>query len=214
MGALRASTDIELEFHGHEDLGLSATSSLPTIMAGAKHASVPVIGLGEKAGNDPLEEVAVSLSQLHGGDAGLRLSELEKARSGLQPQRPSPYRSAKGLSASISSLQSGIHVDGPKDRRTYRALDPGLVGRSPPAAISSLLSKLQLSVTAGQTEPSSRASASTPSSQRAGCPGNGSGDLVRHSREFAGQWHVIGWSAMRVARQVGTFQSKLFWAQI
>ncbi|MGY4498389.1 isopropylmalate/homocitrate/citramalate synthase [Bradyrhizobium sp. GM24.11] len=58
--------------------------------------------------------------------------------------------------------ESGIHVDGLlKDRPTYQALDPGLLGRSHRivigehselAAITSLLSELQLSVTAEQTE--------------------------------------------------------------
>ncbi len=42
----RASTDLELEFHGHDDLGLATANTLAAAKAGASHASVTVIGLG------------------------------------------------------------------------------------------------------------------------------------------------------------------------
>lgn len=76
MAALRATTDLELEFHGHDDLGLATANTLAAIKAGATHASVTVIGLGERAGNAPLEEVAVALRQLYGRETGIVLSEL------------------------------------------------------------------------------------------------------------------------------------------
>ena len=57
---------------------MHAHNTLAAIKAGATHASVTVIGLGERAGNAPLEEVAVALRQLHGRDTGVLLSELEK----------------------------------------------------------------------------------------------------------------------------------------
>ncbi len=50
MAALRATTDLELEFHGHDDLGLATANTLAAVKAGATHASVTVIGLGERAG--------------------------------------------------------------------------------------------------------------------------------------------------------------------
>ena len=76
MAALRATTDLELEFHGHDDLGLATANTLAAVKAGATHASVTVIGLGERAGNAPLEEVAVALGQLYGRKTGIVLSEL------------------------------------------------------------------------------------------------------------------------------------------
>ncbi|MGY4485088.1 isopropylmalate/homocitrate/citramalate synthase [Bradyrhizobium sp. LM3.2] len=78
LAALRASTDLELEFHGHDDLGLATANTLAPIKAGATHASVTAIGLGQRARNAPLEEVAVALRQLYGRDTGVLLSELEK----------------------------------------------------------------------------------------------------------------------------------------
>lgn len=163
MAALRASTDLELEFHGHDDLGLATANTLAAIKAGATHASVTVIGLGERAGNAPLEEVAVALRQLYGGDTGVLLSELEKVAAAVAAAacRTIPLNKAI-VGEHVFTHESGIHVDGLlKDRTTYQALDPGLLGRSHRivigkhsglAAITSLLSELQLSVTAEQTE--------------------------------------------------------------
>ena len=74
--ARAAATDLELEFHGHDDLGLATANTLSAVQGGATHASVTVIGLGERAGNAPLEEVAVALRQLYGCETGVVLTEL------------------------------------------------------------------------------------------------------------------------------------------
>ncbi|QDP25347.1 homocitrate synthase [Bradyrhizobium cosmicum] len=159
MKALRATTDLELEFHGHDDLGLATANTLAAIKAGATHASVTVIGLGERAGNAPLEEVAVALKQLYGHDTGVVLSELENVAAvvAAAAARAIPLNKAI-VGEHVFTHESGIHVDGLlKDQRTYQALDPGLLGRanrivigkhSGLAAITSLLSELQLAVSA------------------------------------------------------------------
>ncbi|HXX66181.1 MAG TPA: hypothetical protein VEK07_03315, partial [Polyangiaceae bacterium] len=43
-------TDLELEFHGHDDLGLATANTLAAVQGGATHVSVCVLGLGERAG--------------------------------------------------------------------------------------------------------------------------------------------------------------------
>lgn len=156
IAALRATTDLELEFHGHDDLGLATANTLAAIKAGATHASVTVIGLGERAGNAPLEEVAVALKQLYGRDTGVVLSELEHVAAVVASAaaRAIPLNKAI-VGEHVFTHESGIHVDGLlKDQRTYQALDPGLLGRSNRivigkhsglAAITALLSELQLS---------------------------------------------------------------------
>ena len=155
MASLRATTDLELEFHGHDDLGLATANTLAAIKAGATHASVTVIGLGERAGNAPLEEVAVALKQLYGRDTGIVLSELENVASVVAAAavRAIPLNKAI-VGEHVFTHESGIHVDGLlKDQRTYQALDPRLLGRSNQivigkhsglSAITSLLSDLRL----------------------------------------------------------------------
>jgi homocitrate synthase NifV len=61
---LRARTGLELEFHGHDDLGLATANTLAALRGGAVHASVCVLGLGERAGNAALEQVAAAIPRL------------------------------------------------------------------------------------------------------------------------------------------------------
>jgi len=159
MAALRATTDLELEFHGHDDLGLATANTLAAIKAGATHASVTVIGLGERAGNAPLEEVAVALGQLYGRRTGIVLSELGNVASvvAAAAARTIPLNKAI-VGDHVFTHESGIHVDGLlKDQRTYQSLDPLLFGRSNRivigkhsglSAITALLTDLQLSASA------------------------------------------------------------------
>src|SRR5271157_5259056 len=163
MAALRATTDLELEFHGHDDLGLATANTLAAIKAGATHASVTVIGLGERAGNAPLEEVAVALRQLYGRETGIVLSELGNVASvvAAAAARSIPLNKAI-VGEHVFTHESGIHVDGLlKDQRTYQSLDPVLFGRSNRivigkhsglSAITSLLSDLQLSANADEAQ--------------------------------------------------------------
>jgi homocitrate synthase NifV len=161
MAALRATTDLELEFHGHDDLGLATANTLAAVKAGATHASVTVIGLGERAGNAPLEEVAVALGQLYGRKTGIVLSELGNVATivAAAAARTIPLNKAI-VGDHVFTHESGIHVDGLlKDQRTYQSLDPLLFGRSNRivigkhsglSAITSLLSDLELSANADE----------------------------------------------------------------
>lgn len=158
---LREATDLELEIHAHDDLGLATANTLAAIRAGATHASVTVIGLGERAGNAPLEEVAVALMQLYGRTTPTVLPELPKVAAlvATAAMRAIPLNKAI-VGEHVFTHESGIHVDGLlKDRRTYEALDPGLLGRSHNiaigkhsglSAITALLTDLKLPATADE----------------------------------------------------------------
>ena len=161
IARLRATTDLVLEFHGHDDLGLATANTLAAIKGGATHASVTVIGLGERAGNAPLEEVAVALKQLYGRDTGVVLSELDNVAAvvAAAAARVIPLNKAI-VGEHVFTHESGIHVDGLlKDQRTYQSLDPHLLGRSNRivigkhsglSAINALLAELELSVSADE----------------------------------------------------------------
>uniref|UniRef100_UPI0035DB43F5 homocitrate synthase n=1 Tax=Bradyrhizobium vignae TaxID=1549949 RepID=UPI0035DB43F5 len=158
---LRASTDLELEFHGHDDLGLATANTLSAIKAGASHASVTVMGLGERAGNAPLEEIAVALKQLYGWETGIILPELEHVAAVVAAAAARAIPTNKAIVGEhVFTHESGIHVAALlKDQRTYQSLDPALLGRcnrfvigkhSGVAAISALLDELQLDASADQ----------------------------------------------------------------
>src|SRR5208283_4972191 len=73
---LRRETDMELEFHGHDDLGLATANTLAAAQGGATHVSVCVLGLGERAGNAALEEVVAALGQIAGLTTSVRMDRL------------------------------------------------------------------------------------------------------------------------------------------
>ncbi|MER9975744.1 homocitrate synthase [Mesorhizobium sp. M0085] len=128
---LVAQSPIDLEFHAHNDLGLAAANTLAAIRAGARHASVTVLGLGERAGNAALEEVAAAMAVFDGADTGIELTALpDLAAQVAWAARRQTAAIKPVVGADVFTHESGIHVAGLlKDSRTYQGLDPALVGR-------------------------------------------------------------------------------------
>ncbi len=55
--------NLEVEFHAHNDLGMACANSLAAWLAGAESISTTINGLGERAGNAALEEVALAFEK-------------------------------------------------------------------------------------------------------------------------------------------------------
>ncbi|WP_309396000.1 homocitrate synthase/isopropylmalate synthase family protein [Cerasicoccus maritimus] len=129
--SLRDATEIDIEFHGHNDLSMAVGNTVSAFLGGANCASVTVNGLGERAGNAALEEVAMALK--HSADITLPLnfkyftdlSERVATASGrrLRPDKP--------ITGEASFLhESGIHCRGLiENRETYETVSPEEVGR-------------------------------------------------------------------------------------
>jgi homocitrate synthase NifV len=125
------ATGVELEFHGHDDLGLATANTLAAIRGGATHASVCVLGLGERAGNAALEEVTACLNRFHGAGSNVNLAQLPRLAEivARAARRPIPVGKAI-VGANAFTHESGIHVDGlQKDPSTYEELSPQTFGR-------------------------------------------------------------------------------------
>lgn len=129
--ALRRACTLEIEMHAHNDLGMATANTLAAVRAGATHVNTTVIGLGERAGNAPLEEVVLSLRQCIQVDTGVdlrgfpALANLVARASG----RPIPCQKCV-VGENVFTHESGIHVDGLlKDPLNYQGFDPALVGR-------------------------------------------------------------------------------------
>jgi len=128
---MRANSSLELEIHAHDDLGLATANSLAAVRGGATHVNTTVNGLGERAGNAPLEEVVVALLHIHGLPSGVAprllpdISALVAGASG----RPVPVNKSI-VGSGIFTHESGIHVSGLlRDPANYQALDPEELGR-------------------------------------------------------------------------------------
>ena len=131
MRRLRAASDLELEMHAHDDLGLATANTLSAILGGASHVNTTVHGLGERAGNAPLEEVVMGLKHLYAIETGIDPRQFA-ALSGLVAQasgRPVAWQKSL-LGEGAFTHEAGIHVDGLlKDPRNYQAINPAELGR-------------------------------------------------------------------------------------
>ncbi|MBI5007936.1 MAG: homocitrate synthase [Nitrosomonadales bacterium] len=131
ISALRAACDLEIEMHAHDDLGLATANSLAAALAGATHINTTVNGLGERAGNAPLEEVALGLKKLYGMETGIDLSHFTDLSKLVAAASGRPVHWQKSVvGEGVFTHEAGIHVDGLlKDPDTYQGFDPIEVGR-------------------------------------------------------------------------------------
>ena len=131
IARLRRAVDIELEMHAHDDLGLATANTLAAIVAGVSHVNTTVHGLGERAGNAPLEEVVMALRHLHGIETGVDLSEYEGLSALVASASGRPVAWQKSLvGEGAFTHEAGIHIDGLiKDRLNYQGVDPSELGR-------------------------------------------------------------------------------------
>jgi homocitrate synthase NifV len=129
---IREHIGADIDFHGHNDFGMATANALGAYKGGANVISCSVNGLGERAGNTPLEEIVLALEHREGCKLPIdhtrlqQVSELVERCSGkcVEPAKPIVGRD-------IFTHESGIHVDGLlKCRQTYEALRPEELGRT------------------------------------------------------------------------------------
>ncbi|MCP4117994.1 MAG: hypothetical protein GY737_21865 [Desulfobacteraceae bacterium] len=152
-GLLHREPDLDLEFHGHNDLGMATANAVTAVQAGASALSVTVNGLGERAGNAPLEEVAMALFEVGGFEGAIDntrmtdLCRLVARASGRDIPQSKPI-----VGKNVFRHESGIHCSGLlKDTSSYQLFEPETVGKkeseyvigyhSGSAAISHVLEK-------------------------------------------------------------------------
>jgi len=120
--------------HCHDDLGLAVANSLSGVQAGARQVECTINGIGERAGNAALEEIAMALT-VRGDHFGVRTgieskhltatSRLVSTSSGFVVQ---PNKAIVGRNA--FSHEAGIHQDGVlKNRDTYEIMRAEDVGQ-------------------------------------------------------------------------------------
>ena len=123
-------TKFDIEMHTHNDFGMATANAIAGLRGGANHVGVTVNGLGERAGNAALEEVAMALKFVYGLDVNLDttkfrpISEYVSKASG----RELPIWKAI-VGTNMFAHESGIHADGAiKNPKNYEAFDPSVVG--------------------------------------------------------------------------------------
>ncbi len=118
--------------HCHNDLGLATANTVAGIMNGARQAEVTINGIGERAGNTSLEEVAMIMKCHHDLNIETNINtkkiySISRTVSNLMNMPVQPNKAIVGRNAFAHS--SGIHQDGVlKNRESYEIIDPKDVG--------------------------------------------------------------------------------------
>jgi len=129
---LKRILQMPVSLHAHNDLGLAVANSLAAVSAGADEVQVTVNGLGERAGNTPLEEFVMALRvgcQMDAGVDLLAMMELSRTVSritGIEPAANKPI-----IGKNVFRHESGIHVQGllHPEFSTYEPFPPAWIGR-------------------------------------------------------------------------------------
>jgi len=137
IAGIRANVPGEyvISTHCQNDLGLSTANSLAGVANGARQVECTVNGIGERAGNASLEEVAMAIymrgqEKIFGARTGINpvyiypCSKMVKEFSGMSVQ---PHKAIVGANA--FAHESGIHQDGMlKNKKTYEIIAPEEIG--------------------------------------------------------------------------------------
>ncbi|MFB6096654.1 MAG: (R)-citramalate synthase [Haloferacaceae archaeon] len=116
--------------HTHDDLGLAVTNVYASLRAGADLVHGTINGIGERAGNVALEEVAIALHHCYDIETAKldELYDLAQIVSRATGVPLAPNKAVVGENA--FTHESGIHTDGTlKDDRMYEPYEPETVGR-------------------------------------------------------------------------------------
>lgn len=134
------------DFHGHNDYGLATANTLEAALGGAHGVHCTVNGMGERAGNTPLDEVVVSLRD-HGGRrtrvnerALAAVSQLVENFSGRRVAVNKPI-----VGENVFTQAAGVHADGDMKGKLYESrLRPSRFGLRRSYAMGKLMGKASL----------------------------------------------------------------------
>jgi 2-isopropylmalate synthase len=124
---------VELSTHCHDDLGLAVANSLSAVQHGARQVEGTINGIGERAGNTSLEELAVALhirKEHFQAETRLNLQEISRTSSLVSKLTGMAVPANKAVvGRNAFAHESGIHQDGVlKEKTTYEIISPELVG--------------------------------------------------------------------------------------
>ena len=124
--------NVQISTHCHNDLGMATANTLEGVLNGARQVEVTINGIGERAGNTSLEEIAMIL-KCHKGlgiETNINTTKIfptSRMVSSLMNMPVQPNKAIVGRNAFAHS--SGIHQDGVlKNAQTYEIMNPKDVG--------------------------------------------------------------------------------------
>ncbi len=129
---IKDKINLPIDFHGHNDFGCATGNSFSAIKAGAEYISCSVNGLGERAGNTPLEEIVMAVKYLSDIEKNYKIEQLIEISKTVEIFSKKTVNSMKPIvGKDVFSHESGIHVDGLlKNENTYELFNPKELGRN------------------------------------------------------------------------------------
>src|SRR5512137_854586 len=126
----RAVPEVDIEVHTHNDLGMATANAIAGIRAGARFVNTTINGLGERAGNAPLEEVVMGLKHACGVETGIDTHRFREMSLFVAKASQRPLSVSKPVTGErVFAHESGLHADGViKDPHNYEGFDPAEVG--------------------------------------------------------------------------------------
>ena len=120
-----------LSIHCHDDLGFALTNTMAALKSGAGCAHVTVNGIGERAGNTPLEEVVMALEILYGYQTRIKKEEIYHLSTLVSRLTGVPLPVNKAVVGEMAfTHESGIHAHGVmREPSTYESIKPEQIGR-------------------------------------------------------------------------------------
>jgi len=130
FSVLSKEAKIPLGVHCHDDLGMATANTVAAVNTGASMVNVTVNGIGERAGNAPLEEVILALKEGYGYKFKIKTEEISKLSKMVEKLCRIPVAPNKAIvGKNAFTHEAGIHVDGIlKKPETYEAIKPESVG--------------------------------------------------------------------------------------
>ncbi|MBM7645119.1 2-isopropylmalate synthase [Scopulibacillus daqui] len=127
--------NVKLSAHCHDDLGMAVANSLAAIENGAAQVEGTINGIGERAGNSAIEEIAVALhirNDHYQAETRLKLNEIKKTSQLISKLTGMVVPGNKAVvGENAFAHESGIHQDGVlKEASTYEIITPELIGVS------------------------------------------------------------------------------------
>ncbi|MBP1993591.1 2-isopropylmalate synthase [Paenibacillus eucommiae] len=124
---------IQLSAHCHDDLGMATANALAAVMNGADQIEGTINGIGERAGNTSLEEVAMALEtrqEFYQAKTSLVLGEIYRTSRLVSKLTGMVVPGNKAIvGANAFAHESGIHQDGMlKEKTTYEIMSPETIG--------------------------------------------------------------------------------------
>lgn len=124
---------IQLSAHCHNDLGMATANTLAAIQNGADQIEGTINGIGERAGNTAIEEVAMALAtreSFFNATTSLQLSEIARTSRLVSKLTGMVVPGNKAIvGANAFAHESGIHQDGMlKEKTTYEIMTPESIG--------------------------------------------------------------------------------------